>query len=123
MARKTTTLLPLTGATELDTIGAAVPGDSYYGYTDGVHTVAVYGNNFSGRIKIQGTLATTPTEADWFDILLTGLPYKDYTNFTGVEGYTFVANLVFLRATLDRTALGITDYTTAGHVGKIYLNY
>jgi hypothetical protein len=123
MARKTTTLLPLTGATELDTIGAAVPGDSYYGYTDGVHTVAVYGNNFSGRIKIQGTLATTPTEDDWFDILLTGIPYKDYTNFTGVEGYTFVANLVFLRATLDRTALGITDYTTAGHVGKIYLNY
>ena len=74
MARKTTTLLPLTGATELDTIGAAVPGDSYYGYTDGVHTVAVYGNNFSGRIKIQGTLATTPTEDDWFDILLTGIP-------------------------------------------------
>ncbi len=123
MARKTTTLLPLTGATELDTIGAAVPGDSYYGYTDGVHTVAVYRNNFSGRIKIQGTLATTPTEDDWFDILLTGLPYKDYTNFTGVEGFTFIANLVFLRAKLDRTSLGITNFSTAGTVQKIYLNY
>ena len=123
MARKTTTLLPLTGATELDTVGTAVPGDSYYGYTDGVHTVAVYGDNLSGRITIQGTLATTPTEDDWFDILLQGLPYKDYTAFTGVEGFTFVANLVYLRAKLNRTALGITDYTTAGHVGKIYLNY
>jgi len=123
MARKTTTLLPLCGATELDKTGDAVPGDSYYGYTDGVHTVAIYGSNLSGRIKVQGTLATIPTEDDWFDILLTGLPYKDYTAFTGVEGYTFVANLVFLRAKLDRTALGITDYTTAGHVGKIYLNY
>ena len=123
MARKTTTLLPLCGASELDKTGDAVPGDSYYGYTDGVHTVAVYGNALSGRIKVQGTLATTPTEDDWFDILLTGLPYKDYTNFTGVEGFTFVANLVFLRAKLDRTALGITDYTLAGTVQKIYLNY
>ena len=117
MARKTTTLLPLTGATSLDTTGDAVPGDSYYGYTDGVHTVAVYGNNLKGRIKIQGTLATTPTEDDWFDILLAGLPYKDY------DGFTFVANLVYLRAKLDRTSLGITDYSTAGFVGKIYLNY
>jgi len=123
MARKTTTLLPLTGATSLDTTGTAVPGDSYYGYTDGIHTVAVYGTNLTGRISIQGTLATTPTEDDWFDILLTGMPYKDYSAFTGVQGFTFVANLVYLRAKLDRTSLGITDYTTAGHVGKIYLNY
>ena len=123
MARKTTTLLPQCGSTALDVTGDAVPGDSYYGYTDGVHTVAIYGANLSGRIKIQGTLATVPTEADWFDILLTGIPYKDYTNFTGVEGFTFIANLVFLRAKLDRTALGITNFSTAGTVQKIYLNY
>lgn len=123
MARKTTTLLPQCGSTALDVTGDAVPGDSYYGYTDGVHTVAVYGNDLKGRITIQGTLATTPTEDDWFDILLTGLPYKDYSGFTGVEGFTFIANLVFLRAKLDRTALGITDYATAGTVQKIYLNY
>ena len=55
MARKTTTLLPLSGASELDVTGEAVPGDSYYGYTDGVHTVAIYGNFLSGRISIQGT--------------------------------------------------------------------
>jgi hypothetical protein len=89
----------------------------------GIHTVAVYGDNLSGRIIIQGTLATTPTEDDWFNILIGGLPYKDYTSFTGVEGFTFIANLVFLRAKLDRTALGISNFATAGHVGKIYLNY
>jgi len=122
MARKTTTLLPNTG-TNLDLTGDAVPGDSYYGYTDGIHTVAIYGQNLSGRVKVQGTLATSPTEDDWFDILISGLPYKDYSNFTGVEGFTFTANLVFLRATLDRTALGITDVTTAGYIEKIYLNY
>ena len=122
MARKTTTLMPNSG-TNPDLVGDAVPGDSYYGYTDGIHTVAIYGQNLSGRIRVQGTLATTPTEDDWFDILLTGLPYKDYTNFTGVEGFTFTANLVFLRATLDRTALGITDVSQAGWIEKIYLNY
>ena len=49
--------------------------------------------------------------------------YKDYNGFTGVDGFTFIANLVFLRAKLDRTSQGITDFATAGTVGKIYLNY
>lgn len=122
MARKTTTLMPLTGV-ELNKVGDPVPGDSYYGYTDGIHTVAIYGRAFTGRIKIQGTLATSPTEGDWFDILLAGLPYKDYEGFTGVEGFTFTANLVFLRAVMDRDALGITDVSQAGFIEKIYLNY
>lgn len=122
MARKTTTLMPNSGV-ELNVTGDPVPGDSYYGYTDGIHTVAIYGQNLSGRVKIQGTLATTPSDEDWFDILLTGMPYIDYTSFTGVEGFTFIANLVYLRAILDRDALGITDVSTAGYIDKIYLNY
>ena len=122
MARKTTTLMPITG-TQLNVIGEPVPGDSYYGYTDGIHTVAIYGQQLSGRIKIQGSLATNPGDNDWFDILLSGLPYKDYNNFTGVEGFTFTANLVYLRAILDRDSLGITNVSQAGYVEKIYLNY
>ena len=99
-------------------------GDGYYSQPDGVHTVAYQVNStMTGSIKMQGSLATTPTEDDWFDILISGLPYKDYSNYTGVEGFTFTANLVFLRATLDRTSLGITDPNTAGYIEKIYLNY
>ena len=123
MARKTGTFLSQAGSLELDKVGDAVPGDSYYGFTDGIHTVAIYGNNLSGRVKIQGTLAQNPTNDDWFDILFSGLPYKDYTNFTGVEGFTFVANLVYLRASLDRTSLGISNFSTAGSIEKILLNY
>jgi len=108
---------------ELNVTGDPVPGDSYYGYTDGIHTVAIYCQNLTGRVKVQGTLATNPGEGDWFDILLTGMPYKDYTGFTGVEGFTFIANLVYLRAILDRDSLGITDVTGAGYIDKIYLNY
>lgn len=122
MARKTITLLPNSG-TNLDLIGEAVPGDSYYGFTDGLHTIAIYGQNLTGRVKIQGTLATNPTDDDWFNVLIDGLPFKDYSEFTGVEGYTFTANLVFLRAILDRTSLGQTDISTVGYIDKIYLNY
>ena len=123
MARKTVTLLSQTGTIELDKTGDAVPGDSYYGFTDGIHTVAIYGQDLSGRVKIQGTLEQNPTEDDWFDILFSGLPFRDYTNFTGVEGFTFVANLVYLRASLDRSALGLTNLQTSGYVEKILLNY
>lgn len=123
MARKTVTLLSQTGSLELDKTGEAVPGDSYYGFTDGIHTVAIYGQDLSGRVKIQGTLEQNPTEDDWFDILFSGLPFRDYTNFTGVEGFTFVANLVYLRASLDRTALGLSNLQTSGYVEKILLNY
>lgn len=77
----------------------------------------------TGRVKIQGTLATNPTDEDWFNVLIDGLPFKDYNEFTGVEGYTFTANLVFLRAILDRTSLGQTDISTVGYIDKIYLNY
>ena len=123
MARKTVTLLSQTGSLELDKVGDAVPGDSYYGFTDGIHTIAIYGQNLSGRVKLQGSLEQNPTDDDWFDILFSGLPYKDYTNFTGVEGFTFIANLVYLRASLDRSALGISNLQNAGYVEKILLNY
>jgi hypothetical protein len=128
MARKTQKLLEAAGILELNVVGNAVPGDSYWGYTDGLHTIAIYARDFTGRIKIQGTLATHPHDDDWFDVLIGGFgmggnPYKDYVKFTGVEGWTFTANLVFLRATIDRDILGVTNVSQAGCVEKILLNY
>lgn len=86
-------------------------GDGYYSQTDGVHTVAYHvsagsqtaANNFDGKIKMQASLATTPTEDDWFDI--------DNTTFTAdlstkVSSYTFTGNFVWIRAkTFDQTNL------------------
>ena len=44
-------------------------GDGYYSQPDGVHTVAYQVNStMTGSIKMQGSLATTPTEDDWFDV-------------------------------------------------------
>ena len=46
-------------------------GDGYYSQPDGVHTIAYkVDTTLTGSIKMQGTLATTPTENDWFDIII-----------------------------------------------------
>jgi hypothetical protein len=44
-------------------------GDGYYSQADGIHTVAYHVNSAcTGAIKMQGSLASTPTEDDYFDI-------------------------------------------------------
>ena len=60
-----------------------------------LHTIAVYLNNFAGSFKVQGTMASSPSDADFFDITLDGESSStvDFTlpetkvsnfNFTGV---------------------------------------
>ena len=78
-------------------------GDGYYSQIDGVHTVAYHvsagsntaANNFDGSIKMQGSLATTPTEDDWFDIA--GTTFTADTS-TSVSAYNFTGNFVWVRA-------------------------
>ena len=48
--------------------GTNFKGDGYYGRSDGLHSVQYTYNGLSGTITIQGTLAVTPVEADWFDV-------------------------------------------------------
>ena len=65
----TTTTLDHTGF-----VSAKVKGDGYYSKPDGVHTVAYQVNStMTGSIKMQGSLATTPSEDDFFDITGTNL--------------------------------------------------
>jgi hypothetical protein len=78
-------------------------GDGYYSQIDGVHTVAYHvsagsataANNFDGSIKMQGSLATTPTEDDWFDIANTTFTAD---TSTAVAAYNFTGNFVWVRA-------------------------
>lgn len=141
-ARKSILMMTNTGANHSLT-GDAIRADSYYGRTDGLHTVQVVVNNFSGRFGIQGTLATEPTEDDWFDINLnannnvsSASPRVQFpenpaapTNIDGddaVRAYTFVGNFVFLRAILDRSYLiepAPGDITTQlGQIDKVLLS-
>ena len=101
----------------LDNIGfvsAKFKGDGYYSQPDGVHTVAykiTSTMNAAAVLKMQGTLATTPTEDDWFDIAS-----SRYTTdgSTTISSANFTGNYVWVRA----KATGIT----AGTITEILLN-
>ena len=84
-------------------------GDGYYSQPDGVHTVAYAVVNLgdstddiNGTIKMQGSLATTPTEDDWFDISGTTMTSDQST--TNVS-YNFTGNYVWVRAKTETTNL------------------
>ena len=58
-----------------------------------LHTIAVYTKSFSGSLRIQGTMETTPGNSDYFDVTATDqsspIAFADstgvtYYNFTGV---------------------------------------
>ena len=88
-------------------------GDGYYSQVDGVHTVAYHVNStMTGSIKMQGSLATTPTEDDWFDIAGTTFTADQSTL---VDSKNFTGNFVWVRA----KCTGMT----AGSVSKILYNH
>ena len=82
-------------------------GDGYFSQPDGVHTVAYQVVNlgdstddFNGTIKMQGSLATTPTEDDWFDI--SGTSYTSDQSTTNIS-FNFTGNFVWVRAKVETT--------------------
>ena len=94
-------------------VGEKYRGDGYYGRSDGFHTVQINVTGVAGTIKMQGTLATVPTDADWFDI--DGAEYDSTT--AGKEGafvYNFTGNFVWVRAHVTYTD---------GTINSILLNH
>ncbi len=88
-------------------ISSAFPGDASFGEDDGLHTVAVYANNFAGKFYVQGSLEEVPEveEKDWFDIFLTSFtPFFEFGNtpgpddtFTGIEAFNFTGSVRWVR--------------------------
>ena len=82
-------------------------GDGYFSQPDGVHTVAYQVVNlgdstddFIGTIKMQGSLATTPTEDDYFDISGTTSTSDQSTT---IASFNFTGNFVWVRAKITTT--------------------
>ena len=93
-------------------VSAKTKGDGYYSQVDGVHTVAYKVNaSLTGSIKMQGTLASTPTEDDWFDIA--GTTFNTDLSTT-ISSANFTGNFVWVRA--KATAVD------AGSISSILLN-
>ena len=82
-------------------------GDGYYSQGDGLHTVVFNLTNrgdstddFNGSVRMQGSLATTPTENDWFDIA--GTTHTSDLSTTTVSS-NFTGNFVWVRAKVITT--------------------
>ena len=129
-------LLPTTGS-QINVTGEKQKGAGYSNWSGTSHTVSITCTNFVGRIYLEASLATTPTEADWF-----GIPFNStltYVQFplnpfrptgqiqgdTGSYSFEFVGNYVWIRAKLDRTYLNPQpiETTTVGSVNQVLLNF
>jgi len=87
-------------------------GDGYYSQPDGVHTVAYQVNStMAGSINMQGSLATTPTEDDWFDI--SGSTFTADQS-TLISTANFTGNFVWVRARATSV--------TAGTISSVLIN-
>jgi hypothetical protein len=125
----------LNTAGQLNVTGQPIKAAGWYGYARGVHTVAWSYTNFVGRIYIEASLSTNPTENDWFPIWLESQhPYTQYPfdlnaptgmhgGDTGLSAFTFQGNLVWVRARVDRSYLPLPQVTDVGLVNSILLNY
>jgi len=132
--RRSATLMNATGA-EMNKYSVVAKGDSYYGYTDGLHTVQVIYNQYVGRLRIQATLSLTPGDDDWFDIVPTttvGTFWNPlgYVQFNAnhpasfSEAYTFQGNFTYVRVFMDRQHVGdgITHDPSYGEISRVILS-
>ena len=133
--RRSVNILGSTG-TNMNQTSTNVKGDSFYGYSDGWHTVQVVYNQFVGRFHVEASLATEPTDTDWFGIkpeVTNGTEFsagQSFVQFNSnapgnvAEAYTFRGNFTYLRIRMDRAHVGDgTTYDTSyGSVSKVILS-
>ena len=56
-----------------------------------LHTIAVYTKNFSGALRVQGTMSATPSNSDYFDITMDGAgsTANTFSSSTAVTNFNF----------------------------------
>ena len=95
------------GDSTVETVtGEKFKGDGYYGRSDGLHSVQYTYSGLTGTITIQGTLAVTPVEADWFDVHTYAA-----TEETASKIASFTGNYVWVRAKVVYTDGTISSVT------------
>jgi len=72
---------------------SAFPGSLQRNNTAGLHSAVVYLENFSGELKIQGSVEEgDPAESDWYDIQV-----LEFDKTTGLQNVSWEANLMWVR--------------------------
>jgi hypothetical protein len=56
-----------------------------------LHTIAVYTKNFSGALRVQGTMSTTPENTDYYNVTMDGASSvtNTFSSSTTVTNYNF----------------------------------
>lgn len=121
----------------LNLTGEPVRADGWYGHSDGLHTVAIYLNNFQGRIYFEASIATQPIEEDWFPIPVDGGKYLSFPQNplaptgnlgdSGTLGFNLIGNFTWLRVRVDRSYIvpeptGRDQIDALGYVDRVLLN-
>lgn len=94
--------------------GEKSKGAGYHKNNNGIHTVVYQVDNFSGTIKLQGTLELYPGENDWFDIVGTEMGGDSSVIASATKSRTFTGKFVWIRA-----AYNVQD----GTIVEIRYNY
>jgi hypothetical protein len=136
MSKSSIIMLPSSQG-HLNLTGDAVRADGWYGHTDGLHTVAIYLQNFQGRLRFEASIATTPTDSDWFPVEIKGSDFMSFpkdptsptgrTGDSGTLGLNIIGSFTWLRVRIDRSHLTPTpssqsEIDSLGHVDRILLN-
>lgn len=106
---------PNTATNTLTYYSEPVKGNGYYNSGNGLHTcMYVTTQDFVGTVTMQATLATSPSEADWFTVVGTTTSYDDILIQTesGVDSHNFEGNFVWVRGsvTIDQGSVLMIQY-------------
>lgn len=117
---------------QMNVVGEKIKAAGYNSSSKLQQSVSIHTNDFVGRVQIQGSLATDPTDQDWFNVDLdpdtdnTFVEYpKDPMSHAGPNGdtgsdlYEFRVNAVWLRATVSRDYLTSPVLSEVGTIRKI----
>ena len=94
-------MYPNSTSTMMVYVSDKVKGDGYYGGSDGLHTVTyTCAPTFVGTVTMQASLASAPTDADWFTVPDTDIRYTTFNDrsTSTVDYYNFQGNYVWLRS-------------------------
>ena len=104
-------------------MSSAVPGADQLNLANGLHTFALFANNFTGKFWVQGSLEPEPSTdvippgTDWFDIDVEGTPNPlIFDKFTGIAPYNFFANLNWVRFLYEVDPLNQGELTKIQYV-------
>lgn len=85
--------------------GNSQPAAAYYLGNQDLQTVTYGVTNCTGNIIIEATLASSPTNDDWFRVFELATANSNSISYTNIEG-----NFVYVRAKIEDFNNGVVNY-------------